>query len=61
MIPYLLLAHGRNTALAACLVFSDRVLDPSFRVLARRCGPEDRRSEFNFLPSFDASTIAVPV
>ena len=45
MIPYLLVADLQNTALAAMLVFSDRVLYPSYargRQPARRSGGRRR-------------------
>jgi cytochrome c oxidase assembly factor CtaG len=38
MVPYLLLADVQNTALSAILVFSDRVLYPSYAVMPRLFG-----------------------
>ena len=38
MIPYLLLADIQNTALAALLIFSERVLYPSYAAVPRLWG-----------------------
>jgi len=38
MVPYLLLADVQNTALSAILIFSDRVLYPSYAVMPRLFG-----------------------